>query len=58
MLYEVITILHPPHHDDAGQGDECVFDALPGLRQARPQLPVIVMSAQSNVTTALSAAVV
>lgn len=41
---------------DVYMGDECVFDALPGLRQARPQLPVIVMSAQSNVTTALSAA--
>ena len=41
---------------DVFMGDECVFDALPGLRAARPQLPVIVMSAQSTVTTALSAA--
>jgi two-component system nitrogen regulation response regulator GlnG len=41
---------------DVYMGDECVFDALPGLRQARPALPVIVMSAQSNVSTALSAA--
>ncbi|MGE3143779.1 MAG: sigma 54-interacting transcriptional regulator [Hyphomonadaceae bacterium] len=41
---------------DVYMGDESVFDALPGLRAARPQLPVIVMSAQSNVMTALSAA--
>ena len=41
---------------DVYMGDECVFDALPSLRQSRPALPVIVMSAQSNVTTALSAA--
>jgi two-component system nitrogen regulation response regulator GlnG len=41
---------------DVYMGDECVFDALPSLRAARPQLPVIVMSAQSTVTTALSAA--
>lgn len=41
---------------DVYMGDECVFDALPAMRQARPNLPVIVMSAQSNVATALSAA--
>src|SRR5262249_9318999 len=41
---------------DVYMGDECVFDTLPSLRAARPQLPVIVMSAQSTVTTALSAA--
>jgi two-component system nitrogen regulation response regulator GlnG len=41
---------------DVYMGDECVFDALPSLRAARPLLPVIVMSAQSTVTTALSAA--
>src|SRR5690606_14571774 len=41
---------------DVYMGDECVFDALPGMRQARPNLPVIVMSAQSTVATALSAA--
>ncbi|HWA00793.1 MAG TPA: sigma-54 dependent transcriptional regulator [Caulobacterales bacterium] len=41
---------------DVYMGDECVFDALPSLRASRPQLPVIVMSAQSTVTTALSAA--
>lgn len=41
---------------DVYMGDECVFDALPGMRAARPDLPVIVMSAQSTVATALSAA--
>jgi two-component system nitrogen regulation response regulator GlnG len=41
---------------DVYMGDECVFDALPGMRLARPNLPVIVMSAQSTVATALSAA--
>jgi len=41
---------------DVYMGEECVFDALPGMRQARPGLPFIVMSAQSTVTTALSAA--
>lgn len=41
---------------DVYMGDECVFDSLPSLRAARPALPVIVMSAQSTVTTALSAA--
>ena len=41
---------------DVYMGDECVFDALPAMRSARPTLPVIVMSAQSTVATALSAA--
>lgn len=41
---------------DVYMGDESVFDALPSLKNARPLLPVIVMSAQSNVMTALSAA--
>ena len=41
---------------DVFMGDECVFDTLPSMRAARPALPVIVMSAQSTVTTALSAA--
>jgi len=40
---------------DVYMGDDCVFDALPGMRAARPTLPVIVMSAQSTVATALSA---
>lgn len=41
---------------DVYMGDECVFDALPSMRAARPNLPVIVMSAQSTVTTAMTAA--
>ncbi len=41
---------------DVYMGEESLFDALPGLRAARPSLPVIVMSAQSTVLTALSAA--
>lgn len=41
---------------DVYMGDECVFDALPSMRSVRPGLPVIVMSAQSTVSTALSAA--
>lgn len=41
---------------DVYMGDDCVFDALPAMRAARPNLPVIVMSAQSTVNTALSAA--
>ena len=41
---------------DVYMGDDCLFDVLPGLRAARPDLPVIVMSGQSNVMTAVSAA--
>ncbi|MFZ4602176.1 MAG: sigma 54-interacting transcriptional regulator [Caulobacterales bacterium] len=41
---------------DVYMGDESVFDALPSLRANRPDLPVIVMSGQSTVLTALSAA--
>jgi two-component system nitrogen regulation response regulator GlnG len=41
---------------DVYMGDACVFDELPSMRAARPHLPVIVMSAQSTVATALSAA--
>jgi two-component system nitrogen regulation response regulator GlnG len=40
---------------DVYMGEDCVFDALPSMRAARPTLPVIVMSAQSTVATALSA---
>jgi two-component system nitrogen regulation response regulator GlnG len=40
---------------DVYMGDACVFDELPSMRVARPNLPIIVMSAQSTVTTALSA---
>lgn len=41
---------------DVFMGDESVFDALPSLKAQRPNLPIIVMSAQSNVMTALTAA--
>ncbi len=41
---------------DVYMGDECVFDTLPGLRRLRPDIPFIVMSAQSTVSTAMSAA--
>lgn len=41
---------------DVYLGEENVFDLLPSLHQARPNLPVIVMSAQSTVATALTAA--
>lgn len=41
---------------DVYMGEENVFDALPAIRTLRPLLPVIVMSAQSTVATALSAA--
>lgn len=41
---------------DVFLGDACVFDELPNMRLARPNLPVIVMSAQSTVATALKAA--
>jgi two-component system nitrogen regulation response regulator GlnG len=41
---------------DVYLGDDCVFDALPSMRMTRPNLPVVVMSAQSTVTTAMSAA--
>jgi two-component system nitrogen regulation response regulator GlnG len=41
---------------DVYMGDDCLFDVLPGLRAARPELPVIVMSGQSTVMTAVSAA--
>lgn len=41
---------------DVYMGEDCVFSVLPGMRAARPALPVIVMSAQSTVATALSAA--
>jgi two-component system nitrogen regulation response regulator GlnG len=36
--------------------DENVFEVLPRIRKARPNLPVIVMSAQNTVLTAISAA--
>jgi two-component system nitrogen regulation response regulator GlnG len=41
---------------DVYMGDDCLFDVLPSMRAARPELPVIVMSGQSTVMTAVSAA--
>jgi two-component system nitrogen regulation response regulator GlnG len=41
---------------DVYMGEDNLFDVLPGLRAARPELPVIVMSGQSTIQTALSAA--
>lgn len=40
---------------DVYMGDDCLFDVLPSLRATRPDLPVIVMSGQSTVMTAVSA---
>lgn len=41
---------------DVVMPDENVFEVLPRIRKARPKLPVIVMSAQNTLTTAVSAA--
>ncbi|MBS0385519.1 MAG: sigma 54-interacting transcriptional regulator [Proteobacteria bacterium] len=40
---------------DVYVGEDNVFEALPNMRAARPDLPIIVMSAQTTVATALSA---
>jgi two-component system nitrogen regulation response regulator GlnG len=40
---------------DVYMGEECLFDVLPSIRAQRPSLPVIVMSGQSTVMTAVSA---
>src|SRR5579863_4639900 len=41
---------------DVVMPDENVFDVLPRIRKQRPKLPVIVMSAQNTLLTAVSAA--
>jgi two-component system nitrogen regulation response regulator GlnG len=41
---------------DVVMPDENVFDVLPRIRKQRPRLPVIVMSAQNTVLTAIAAA--
>src|ERR1700749_4121596 len=41
---------------DGVMPDEKVFDVLPRIRKERPKLPVIVMSAQNNLITAVNAA--
>ncbi|MBL8537466.1 MAG: sigma 54-interacting transcriptional regulator [Hyphomonadaceae bacterium] len=40
---------------DVYMGESCIFDELPKMRMAKPDVPIIVMSAQSTVATALSA---
>jgi two-component system nitrogen regulation response regulator GlnG len=41
---------------DVVMPDENVFDVLPRIRKERPRLPIIVMSAQNNLITAVNAA--
>ena len=41
---------------DVVMPDENVFDVLPRIRKERPRLPVIVMSAQNTLLTAVNAA--
>ena len=41
---------------DVVMPDENVFDVLPRIRKERPKLPVIVMSAQNHLMTAVNAA--
>jgi two-component system nitrogen regulation response regulator GlnG len=41
---------------DVVMPDENVFDVLPRIRKARPKLPIIVMSAQNTLLTAVNAA--
>ncbi len=41
---------------DVVMPDENIFAVLPKIRKARPKLPILVMSAQSTLTTAVSAA--
>lgn len=41
---------------DVYLGDTSIFDILPSLKRARPDLPVIVMSGQNTILTAASAA--
>lgn len=40
---------------DVYMGDECIFDLMPDIRAERPDLPVIVISGQSTLMTAMSA---
>ncbi|NRA88170.1 MAG: nitrogen regulation protein NR(I) [Rhizobiales bacterium] len=41
---------------DVGMPDESGFDLLPRIKKKRPELPVIIMSAQNTVLTAITAA--
>ena len=40
---------------DVYMGDDCIFDLMPEIRAERPDLPVIVISGQSTLMTAMSA---
>ncbi|MAI89405.1 sigma-54 dependent transcriptional regulator [Ponticaulis sp.] len=40
---------------DVYMGDECIFDLMPDIRAERPDLPIIVISGQSTLMTAMSA---
>lgn len=40
---------------DVYMGDDCIFDLLPDIKAERPELPVIVISGQSTLMTAMSA---
>ena len=41
---------------DVYMGDDCIFDLMPDIRAERPDLPIIVISGQSTLMTAMSAA--
>lgn len=41
---------------DVYMGDDCIFDLMPEIRAERPDLPIIVISGQSTLMTAMSAA--
>jgi two-component system nitrogen regulation response regulator GlnG len=40
---------------DVYMGDDCIFDIMPEIRAERPELPIIVISGQSTLMTAMSA---
>lgn len=40
---------------DVYMGDDCIFDLMPEIRRQRPDLPIIVISGQSTLMTAMSA---
>lgn len=40
---------------DVYMGDDCIFDIMPEIRAERPELPVIVISGQSTLMTAMNA---
>ncbi len=40
---------------DVYMGDDCIFDYMDDIRRLRPDLPIIIISGQSTLTTAVSA---